>query len=126
MSVCGGDGDGSGDTLFDPEGLADCPAQVTITVSAGKQPTFSWTPACGLFFVLVEPASTGTDLWGIISPGVNAIEPPVKYGVVPDGAIQSADFVPLADGVSYKVVVARFTGPGEEDGEIIGTRTFTP
>lgn len=122
---CGGDGDGDGSPL-EPEGLLDCRGPVTVNVSAGKQPTFSWTPECALFSLNVEPANAGNDLWGIISPGQNVIGPPVRYGIVPDGATQTADFVPLANGVAYKVVVAVFTGPGDEDGQTLGTRTFIP
>ena len=103
--------------------LADCPSQVTISVSAGTEPTFSWTPPCRLFFLNVEPADAGNDLWGIISRGSNAIEPPVQYGVVPAGATQSMEPEELVAGVSYAVYVFRFTAEG---GEFIGSQTFTP
>ncbi len=122
--MCGGDDDDF--TVFEPEELADCPAQVTVGVSAGKTPTFSWTPACGLALLTVQTTSGATDLWGIVTPGMNAIEPGVRYGEVPDGATESMVSVPLASGTSYRVTVSRFTSPADEVGQVIGTETFTP
>jgi len=132
--ACSGNGDCSlvagGDQVvtatFNTQALADCPSEVTISVSGGTEPTFSWTPACRLFWMNTELADAFTDQWSIICRGSNAIEPPVQYGVVPAGATQSTAPEALVAGVLYKVAVGRFTGPGEEDGEIIGIQTFTP
>jgi len=105
--------------------LFACSSTVNITVGSGITPTFSWTPACSLFFLLVE-GNTGGDQWSVISDSTNAIAPPVTYGIVPPGA--TADFPPttLVSGMSYDVLVARWTGPGAQDGVIIGSKTFTP
>jgi hypothetical protein len=110
-----------------PVVLQTCPAAVQLTVGPGTSPEISWTPACLLFFVIVEPADAGNDLWSVISRGENVIAPPVRYGVVPAGA--QGLFEPpveLIAGQAYKVAVGRWTGPGDEEGEIIGVREFTP
>jgi hypothetical protein len=99
---------------------------VSIQVSAGTQPTFSWTPACRLFFLNVEPATSGEDLWLVVSRGANRIAPGVKYGVLPAAADQRELPVPLVAGNPYKVVLGRYTGPGAEDGELVGVKAFSP
>jgi hypothetical protein len=121
-TACNSDSDGTGPG----QELPECTGDVSIQVSTGTQPTFSWTPACRLFFLNVEPANSGGDLWPIISPGANRIAPGVKYGVVPAGAEQLQAPVPLQAGQSYKVALARYTGPGEEDGVLAGVQTFMP
>jgi hypothetical protein len=106
--------------------LPECTGDVSIQVSTGTQPTFSWTPACRLFFLNVEPATSGEDLWLVISRGANRIAPGLKYGVLPAGAEQRELPVPLVAGNPYKVVLGRYTGPGAEDGELVGVKAFSP
>lgn len=106
--------------------LSACTGVVSVSVSGGTTPTFSWTPACRLFLVLVEPASSGEDQWLVITDSTNAIAPPVTYGVTPPGAVQLAAPTALVAGQAYKLVVFRWTGPGAQDGALIGTGTFTP
>lgn len=104
----------------------DCTGPVQVSVSSGATPTFAWTPLCSLFFVLVEPESSGADQWGVISDSTNAISPPVVYGVVPPGARELTPPEALVSGITYEVLVFRWTGPGEEDGELVGQQKFTP
>ncbi|MCG3776852.1 MAG: hypothetical protein JW395_3723 [Nitrospira sp.] len=106
--------------------LPDCTGEVTITVSAGTTPQFSWAPACQLFFLIVEPAASGEDLWSIGTEGANEISPSVRYGTVPPGAQELDPPTPLMAGTEYKVAIFRYTGPGRQDGVIIGLQTFTP
>ena len=102
-----------------------CTGPVTIAVSSGTSPSFSWTPACRLFFVNVELGAS--DQWSIISDSTDAIAPPVQYGVVPAGAQQSSSEVtPLVSGQTYDVNLFYWTGPGAQDGTLIGSRDFTP
>ena len=112
----------------DPTGtgasVPDCTGAVTIAVSSGTSPTFRWTPTCRLFFVLVELGAD--DYWLVISDSTNAIAPPVQYGVLPAGARQRAIATPLQAGETYDVNLAYWTGPGPEDGTLIGTQNFTP
>ena len=102
-----------------------CTGPVTIAVSAGTSPSFSWTPACRLFFVNVELGAS--DQWSVISDSTNAIAPPVQYGVVPAGAQQSSSGVtPLQAGQTYDVNLFYWSGPGAQDGTFIGSLDFTP
>ncbi len=119
--ACGSD---SGST--NPRSLPECTGNVSIQVSAGIQPTFSWTPACRLFVLGVESASSGSDQWVIISAGANRITPGVRYGTVPAGAAQLEAPAPLARGQSYDVFLGRYTGPDPDDGVLIGVKAFTP
>lgn len=108
-----------------PSDAPVCTGPVTITVSSGTSPSFSWTPACRLFFVNVELGAT--DQWSIISDSTNAIAPPVRYGVVPAGAQQSSSEVtPLQGGETYDVNLFYWSGPGAQDGTFIGSQDFTP
>ena len=102
-----------------------CTGPVTISVSSGTSPSFSWTPACSLFFVNVELGPT--DQWSVISDSTNAIAPPVQYGVVPAGAQQStSEVAPLQAGQTYDVNLFYWSGPGAQDGTFIGSQNFTP
>ena len=103
-----------------------CTGIVSVQVTSGTTPTFSWTPACKLFFVLVEPSNSGADLWSVISDSTNAIASPVVYGTTPSGAVQADAPTPLVAGQVYKVILFRWTGPGKQDGVLIGTANFTP
>jgi hypothetical protein len=110
-----------------PGTAAECTGPVAVTVGAGTVPRFSWTPACRLFLVLVEDPSGDGDQWGVISDSSNAIGSPVKYGTVPAGATSELlSPVALQAGHLYHMSVFRFTGPGHEDGTVIGETDFTP
>ena len=101
-----------------------CAGNVTVSVSSGTTPTFSWTPACKLFFVLVEDG--GGDQWGAISDGTNVIATPVEYGVVPPGATELQAPAVLNPGTPYTITVYRWVGPGPQDETLIGQKVFTP
>ena len=119
-------GVGCSDSGGPTEPLSDCTGQVSITVSSGTTPTISWTPACRLSLVLVEPVNSGDDLWVIGTDSANAIAPPIVYGVTPPGARQIWGPTTLVTGQGYGVYVFRWTGPGKQDGVPNGQRTFTP
>ena len=104
--------------------VGECTGPVTIDVSSGTSPTFDWSPACRLFFLIVELEAD--DYWLVITDSTNAIAPPVRYGVLPAGARQRDPATPLEVGQTYDVNVARWTGPGPEDGVLIGSEFFTP
>ena len=106
--------------------VPECTGSVTVQVSAGTTPRFTWVPACRLFFVLVEPAQAGNDLWSIIADSANIIAPPVTYGTVPSGATQLQAPTPLVTGTAYAAYLYRWTGPGAQDGVLVGSQTFTP
>ena len=109
-----------------PDELPECSDPVTLAVSAGTTPTFSWTPLCRLSFLVVGPDESGTDVWSIITRGENALAPPVTYGDPPAGAETLTPPVPLNSGTAYRVAVARWAGPGDDDLENSGAETFEP
>jgi hypothetical protein len=76
--------------------------------------------------LLVEPAQSGTDLWGVITDGVNGIGPDVRYGAVPAGAVENTPPAALSGGMGYEVILWRHTGPGVDDAAISAIHTFTP
>ena len=106
--------------------VPECTGAVSVTVGTGTTPTFTWTPACRLFLLLVEPVVGGTDLWSIISDSANVIAPPVTYGVVPTGVQEGDPPTTLVVGSGYEVYLYRWTGPGRQDGALVGQATFTP
>lgn len=62
-----------------------------------------------------------------LSDRSNGISPPVRDGTVPAGATKEAQPPEaLQPGHEYQLTVFRFTGPGHEDGEVIGQITFVP
>jgi hypothetical protein len=109
-----------------PDELPECSGPVTLTVSPGTIPTFSWTPLCRLSLLVVGPDESGTDVWSIITRGENALAPPVTYGDPPAGAETLTPPLPLNSGTAYRVVVARLVGPGDDDLENSGVETFEP
>lgn len=103
----------------------DCSGRVEISVSSGTTPTFTWTPECAIFFLIVEPADSGTDLWMIATEGSNSIGSGVKYGEVPEGAQELHDPVELVFGNEYKIAMYRYTDSNNEEYALIGTKQFT-
>ncbi len=121
VAVACADGAGPGSV-----NLPACTGDITVTVSSGPTPRFSWSPACKTFFLLVESQGAGTDLWSIMTPGANELVSGIQYGTVPAGAQELDLPSPLAPGSLYVVDVFRYTGPDSEDGILSGSRTFTP
>ncbi|UCC74268.1 MAG: hypothetical protein JSV86_06835 [Gemmatimonadota bacterium] len=105
-----------------PEDLPECTSQVTVSVSSGTAPRFSWTPVCRVGFVIVE--ENGSDVWLVISPESNEIAPPVTYGVVPPGATELEPPAALVAGTTYDVGLRRFIG--DDYVELVGYQEFTP
>ena len=108
-----------------PDELPECSGPVTLEVTPGTTPSFSWTPACRLSSLVVE-AVGGTQLWAIITRGENALAPPVSYGDPPAGAETLAPPGQLTSGTAYEVEVERWIGPEGDDGQSVGAKTFEP
>ena len=101
-----------------------CTTTVALTVSPGTTPTFNWAPACRLFSLGVEPVNTGLDLWVIVSSNnTNSIAPPVVYGQIPAGAVQTGDPIALEEDVGYQVVVIALSA---DDQVLAGSEFFNP
>jgi hypothetical protein len=109
-----------------PDELPECAGPVSIEITPGMTPTFSWTPRCRLAFLVVEIDVSGSELWSILTRGENALAPPVTYGDPPAGAETLTPPGPLTSGTAYRVAVARWTGPDGDDGESVGAKTFEP
>jgi hypothetical protein len=79
---------------------------VTIHVSAGMQPAFTWTPACAS-----NPLRSG-----------------IRYGQAPPGTFEATPPAALQGGTEYEVLVYRWLGePGGEGGPFQrGSTTFRP
>jgi hypothetical protein len=105
-----------------------CRTPVAVTVSAGVQPEFSWTPACRVDAMRVVRASTEAVQWAILADlgRGRAIVPSVRYGVVPTAALQLTVGAPpaLEPGTMYAVTLTVF-GPADEAIEV-GRQDFTP
>ena len=102
-----------------------CSDPVTATVSTDPDVTFSWSPDCRLMGWLIEPANSGSDVWLVLHEGSNSIEPPITYGVVPAGAREIQEAQDLIPGMEYKLILWKWTGPGDQDGIPIETVNFT-
>lgn len=104
-------------------GAADtCRGNVTVSVSPGTTPTFTWSPACRAASLLVETQAEG-DVWRIESSGSDGIASGVTYGTVPPGAVEDAPATPLVEGSRYDVILFRGSGAGVA---IAGVASFIP
>lgn len=103
-----------------PETSGPCTTDVSVTVSGGTTPTFTWTPACRVIGLLVEEGAS--DRWLLEATGAG-IAPGVTYGSVPAGASQDAPAIPLVSGTTYEVILFRGT---EANAIIAAVEEFTP
>ena len=105
-------------------GVAGCSEQVALSVSLGVAPTFTWSPECVIFALTVTSVIGQQELWTIISSNnSNSIDPPITYGVEPDGAVETGPAVLLEEEMEYRVTVIALSGGIEE---VAGTEAFTP
>lgn len=102
-----------------------CTWPAEVSVSSGVAPTFSWAPSCNMWRVIVRADSTGVEHWRLSSYAANAISPPVTFGSHVPGA-GSYMGAALTPGQPYTVSIYRWTGPGPEDGDVVGQGTFRP
>ena len=115
---------GCSDDASGPDPVPECAGPVSLSVSGGTEPTFDWSPRCRGFLLLVE--RDAADVWSIMTPGRNGLEPPVAYGTMPSGAELLFGPEPLVAGSGHDVILFRYTGPDEDDGEIVASRDFVP
>ena len=110
-----------------------CPGdpQVTVQVSAGTRPTFSWTPACGMTSIRVFPMDAPAAVW-VVYGGSIAVSNPfrsgTRYGQSPPGTFVAKPPAALQSGAEYQVLVYRWIGEaGGEGGPFLrGVATFRP
>ena len=111
---------GCEDDGFEPP--RECTGPISLTVSSGTPPHFTWTAACAVARVVVfEPPSLDLTsvVWDVRSAPPRILSP-VQYGVRPLGSTEEHAAEGLRAGVTYQVQVY-------SDAQImIGSASFTP
>jgi hypothetical protein len=107
-----------------------CPddQSVTLQVSAGTRPTFSWMPDCGMASILVFPVAGPPAVWVVYGGAVSASNPfrsGTRYGQSPRGTFEATPPAALQVGTDYIVSISRWIG---EPGNLFeyGSATFRP
>jgi hypothetical protein len=114
LSACGDGGTG-------PGASGPCTGNVSISVSAGTTPTFTWLPPCRVVALLVEQEAS--DMWFVEGTG-DGIASGVQYGTVPPNGAADEPALPLVPGTTYEVIL--FRGTSLQDATLAGIREFTP
>lgn len=96
---------------------------LTITVSGGTIPTFSWTPDSAIGRLIVEEGEE--ERWGTETDGANIYQSPIRYGVHPPGASEDEPAFPLIAGHTYKVSLFRWISVKPERFQLMGVQEFT-
>lgn len=102
-------------------------AMVTVSVSTGMAPTFSWTPDSGIGRLIVEEGDQ--EMWGTETEGTNTYHSPIRYGVYPPGTLeeQLEEMAnPLVAGRTYKVSLFRWISFEPESLQFVGAQEFIP
>ena len=107
----GGGGGGTGGTI-------------TVTVTSGTAPAYSWTGGDVFTVSVTRTADPTVIVWGVVTPGGDGIASAVTHGMVPSGTVQvsmpPALEMTLTAGVDYTVNVVRENPVG------FGFIQFTP
>jgi hypothetical protein len=99
------------------ESPRECQGPISVVVSSGTPPQFTWTAACAVGRVVVHDATAV--VWDVRSAPARILSP-VRYGVRPSGATEEQAPEPLEAGETYHVEV-------HSDAQIVsGGATFTP
>lgn len=97
---------------------------ITISVSAGTTPIFSWTPDSTIGRLIIEEGAE--KIWGAETAGANTYRSPIRYGVHPDGASEDEAANPLLPGHTYKVSLFRWISVDPESLQLVAAQVFTP
>jgi hypothetical protein len=94
---------------------AGCEQNVQIVVRTGAIPRFSWTPACGMSYVVVHavtstPGADGPLMWVFTVHEQSPIGPDIQYGIAPADANVLEPARPLVAGTTYKVRMIQTLG----------------
>jgi hypothetical protein len=110
------------------EPIVPCAADraVTISVSQEAAPRFTWRPACGMAHLWVVPMVDSLHGWHLRAANMsgNALPSGIRYGEVPDMAIEDAPAATLVRGVLYLVTLLR--SPDGTNAYLQGSTYFTP
>jgi hypothetical protein len=116
---------GSGGTALRYSGHSagsGCPDNLTVTVNGGPNPKISWSPACNISKIFVEPAAGGPSMWFVSSAG-NNIGPGVSYGETPACAEEIRWAAPLEDGEIYSIALVKRDERGDL---VVGRFNYSP
>ena len=102
-------------------GSFPCNGTVTASASAGRTPTFTWSPACLVSAIQVQ--DNGSDMWFVSTPGAG-IRSGTKYGSTPSGAIVGQAPLGLVTGTTYDLIL--YAGDATGLVSVIATKQFTP
>jgi hypothetical protein len=119
------------DSAFEPVVPCTDDQEVTVEVSAGTTPRFSWQPSCGMASVQVWATETSSDGWVLYSGNYaweNPLPSGLQYGQVPPKGLAPAPPVSLRRGIEYRVAVYRWIGDPGGLGSLFerGSATFRP
>lgn len=118
LAACGSD---------DPGAIPACTGPVAMTVGSGSTPRISWSPACRVATLTVDPNSDFTVVWVLRTAGdTNGITPPIDYGASPNGVMTLFGPGPLQAGTPYRVRILRATGDSTLPFAAVGASYFTP
>jgi hypothetical protein len=110
-------------------GIVDgCHDNVEVAVLPGVNPSFAWSPSCGMssLSVVTVPSTPGVNeetMWAFSVPESSPIGPAVHYGSAPKGAKVWTEPRALVPGATYRVRVALTIGGDGLLGH--GDRVFT-
>jgi hypothetical protein len=117
LGGCSGDSDPSGPSVA----LAPCTGAIDVTVSSGTTPTFTWTPACTVAYMIVEEGAS--DRWLLEATDLTkGIAPGVRYGTVPSGAREGSAAEALVRGRLHDVTMYN----GASFSTFAANKQFTP
>jgi hypothetical protein len=113
-----------------PSQPTECLSNVTVSVSTGLTPRFTWTPACGVEVLSVVTEASrpqGNVVWDI-EENDQGMASGVVYGVIPPGTTDVGHPAePLTAGQSYTVQLYMIEPAGSQTQlHNIGNRSFTP
>lgn len=78
----------------------------SIAVSGGTQPNYSWSEGPALSVDVVRTSNQTVVVWRVADPTNRNIRSPVRHGVVPPGALETAALERvLTAGVEYRVSI---------------------
>jgi hypothetical protein len=105
-----------------------CNQNVEVTVLPGANPSFAWSPSCGMssLSVVTVPSAPGVNeeaMWAFSVPENSPIGPTIHYGSAPKGATVWVEPRALVAGVTYRVRVGLTIGGDGLLGH--GDRVFT-
>ena len=90
--------------------VTSAPESLSVSISSELRPEIRWAPDFGVGWLHVGRRDKNQIVWEMWDgDSTNSIRPPVRYGILPNGAIEMEPPVSLEPGVEYEVSLGRFT-----------------